>query len=183
MDLPFQMGGAPGRVAVAVDVNDDPEALGCAPAARGFPYCTATVSHPARGYAAAFGWIQLVCSTDGVSGGDEFELDPYEPLGALPHPFAFFGFLPTLFDAPSRDPVIDMDWLAHSFLCRLTGVGATRQITALAGFAWGFSARGGRITPTGPEALAREAWDSHRQLLASEYPEWSFSGSADARRD
>src|SRR5919108_646859 len=109
-----------------------------------------------------------------VAGGDEFELDPYEPLGALPHPFAFFGFLPTLFDAPSRDPVIDMDWLAHSFLCRLTEADANRQITALAGFAWGFSARGGRITPTGPEALAREAWDSHRQLLASEYPEWSF---------
>jgi len=124
MDLPFNLEGAPGRVAVAVEVNDDPEALGCVPAARGFPYCTATVSHPARGYAAALGWIQLVRSSDGDRGGDEFEIDPYEPLGHVPHPFAFFGFLPTLFDAPSRDPVIDMDWLAHSFLCRLTEAGA-----------------------------------------------------------
>jgi hypothetical protein len=77
------MHAAPGLVAVAVEVNDDPEALGCRPAARGFPYCSATVSHPARGYAAALGWIQLVRSTDGLSGGDEFDMDPYEPLGPV----------------------------------------------------------------------------------------------------
>jgi hypothetical protein len=179
MELPFNMDGAPGRVAVAVDVNDDPESLGCTPAARGFPYCNATVRHPARGYAAALGWIQLVRSTDGTSGGDEFELDPYEPLGRVPHPFAFFGFLPTLFDAPSREPVIDMDWLAHAFLCRLTEAGADRQIASLAGFAWGFSARAGNIEVTGPETLPREAWDSHRRLLVSDYPGWSFASSAD----
>jgi hypothetical protein len=180
MELPFDMHGAPGLVAVAVEVNDDPEALGCRPAARGFPYCSATVSHPARGYAAALGWIQLVRSTDGLSGGNEFDMDPYEPLGPVAHPFAFFGFLPALFDAPSRDPVVDMDWLAHSFLCRLTAAGAGREISALAGFAWGFSIRAGDIARCGPEALGGGAWDSHRPLLAREYPEWSFARSADA---
>src|SRR3954468_19470723 len=119
MELSFTMDGAPGRVDVVVEVNNDPEALGCRPAARGFPYCSATVSHPARGYAAALGWIQLVRSTDGRSAGASFEMDPFEPLGPVSHPFAFFGFLPELFDAPSRDPIADIDWLAHAFLCRL----------------------------------------------------------------
>ena len=103
--MPFSLAGAPGHVDVVVAVNTDPLALGCTPAARGFPYCSASISHPARGYAAALGWIQLVRSTDGASRGASFEMDPFEPLGAASHPFAFFGFLPTLFDAPSRDPI------------------------------------------------------------------------------
>lgn len=176
MELSFNMDGASGQVAVAVEVNSDPDALGSRSTARGFPYCNATVSHPARGYAAALGWIQLVRSTDGRSGGTAFEPDPFEPLGAVSHPFAFFGFLPTFFDAPSRDPITDIDWLAHSFLCRLADAHARGEIAvaALVGFAWGFSVRGGRIAPSGPEALPSEAWDSHLPLLMAEYPGWSF---------
>jgi hypothetical protein len=144
------MDGAPGSVAVAVEVNDDPEALGCRPAARGFPYCIATVRHPAREYTAALGWIQLVRSTDGLSVGDEFEM-PYEPLGPIGHPFAFFGFLPTLFDAPSRDPVIDIEWLAHALLRRLTETGAGWEVTALTASPGDFQreqARSGRAGPS-----------------------------------
>jgi hypothetical protein len=178
MELSFSMDGATGRIAVEVGLNDDPEAIGSPPAARGFPCCRATVSHPARGYAAAMGWIQLVRSTDGASRGAAFEMDPFEPLGPVGHPFAFFGFLPTLFDAPWRDPVVDMDWLAHTFLCRLTDSYEGRGIAPLAGFAWGFSIRTGEIAPITPEGLPLEAWDSHRSLLASEHPDWSFARGA-----
>jgi hypothetical protein len=164
--------GRRGYVDVVVAVSDDPQELGCQEAARGFPYCSASISHPAHGYAAALGWIQLVRSTDNASGGAAFELDPFEPLGSVSHPFCFFGFLPTLFDAPSRDPIRDLEWTAHSFLCRLGG--RDREVQAMLGFAWGFAIRDAVIAPGGPEALTQREWDSHLPILSREHPAWSF---------
>jgi hypothetical protein len=173
MHLPFSLAGAPGHVDVVVAVNTDPLALGCRPAARGFPYCSASVNHPARGYTAALGWIQLVRSTDGASGGASFEMDPFEPLGSTTHPFAFFGFLPTLFDAPSREPIGDMAWTAHSFLCRLGE--RTQHTRALLGFSWGFLIRHHTITPHGPAVLDPADWNEHLTMLAHQHPGWSFT--------
>jgi hypothetical protein len=76
MRFKFDLRKHRGCVEVWVVPNDDPESLGCRPSERGFPVCTATVSYAGRGYAAAFGWIQLVRSTDDASGGLEFEMDP-----------------------------------------------------------------------------------------------------------
>jgi hypothetical protein len=67
-------------------------------AARGFPVCRATVAYPAQGYAAVFGWTQLVCSTD--SDPDQFELDPIALYSEVATPYAWFGVKPELFDAP-----------------------------------------------------------------------------------
>jgi hypothetical protein len=172
MRSPLRLAGVRGHVDVVVAVNVNPQDLGCREAARGFPYCRASISHPARGYAAALGWIQLVCSTDNASGGRSFEIDPFEPLGPASHPFCFFGFLPALFDAPSRDPIRDMDWSAHSFLCRLGE--QDREVHALLGFSWGFAAREGTIVPRGPEALASGDWDAHLTVLERVHPTWSF---------
>ena len=171
------LAGSEGHVDVAVAVNHDPQALGCREAARGFPYCSATITHPVRGYLAALGWIQLVRSTDNVSGGAAFEVDPFEPLGPTSHPFCFFGFLPALFDAPSRDPIRDMEWVAHAFLCR---PGEDEQeVQPILGFAWGFTVRSGVITASGPEALPLQAWEAHLAVLAHAHPTWSFArGSA-----
>jgi hypothetical protein len=119
------------------------------------------------------GWIQLVRSTDGASGGASFAMDPFEPLGPASHPFAFFGFLPTLFDAPSRDTISDMEWTAHSFLCRLGE--ARYQTSAMLGFSWGFTIQDGTITSRGPEALGPRDWDAHRSALEREHPGWSFT--------
>ena len=112
-------------------------------------------------------------STDGASGGESFETDPFEPLGRTAHPFVFFGFLPTLFDAPSRDPLGDMDWVAHSFLCQLGE--QEQQARAILGFSWGFNIRDAAITLYGPNALAAGDWDAHRTLLAREHAGWSFT--------
>jgi len=173
MQLAFTLAGARGHVTIAVAVNTDPEELGCRPAARGFPYCSASLDHPARGYAAALGWIQLVRSTDGSTAGESFEMDPFEPLGRVDHPFAFFGFLPTLFDAPSREPLSDMDWTAHSFLCQLGE--QDREAQAITGFSWGFFIRDKTITLWGPDPLAPEDWEMHHPVLAREHPRWSFA--------
>jgi hypothetical protein len=76
--------------------------------ARNFPVCRATVTYPAGGYAAIFGWTQLVRSTDSAAGA--FEMDPIAIYRGVATPFAWYGLRPELFDAPSRDPRADMDW-------------------------------------------------------------------------
>jgi hypothetical protein len=173
IEISFDRGAAHGRVEVEVGVNENPAVLGCPGYARGFPYCRAVLSPPARGYADALGWIQLVSSTD-LTGG--FRIDPFEPLGEVSHPFCFFGFSPTLFDAPHRDHREDTDWLAHSFLCGLgeNPLSGGREADAILGFSWGFTISEARIEPFGPAELGAQAWDPHGDYLRDAFPSWSF---------
>jgi hypothetical protein len=172
--LHFTLRDLPGSVQVAVKPNRDPEALGCASHAVGFPVCTATVAYAGAGYAAMFAWIQLVRSSDGEH-VEKFQLDPFEPLGALPHPFCWFGLEPTLFDAPSRAARDHMDWTAHSFLCFIAGDARRPEARAVLGFSWGFSIRDGTIALQQPTLLPPAAWNDHIALLRRDHPAWEFS--------
>lgn len=173
--LPFRRAGRDGTVTVDLGSNDDPAALGCPEFARGYPVCRATIAPPARGYNDAIGWIQLVASTveHGSSpGGGAFAMDPFEPLGEPANPFCFFGFAPVLFDAPHRDSLPDMDWIANSFLAELS---AENQAAAILGFSWGFSIRDGEIAIDAAAPLAGdEAWDRHAPVLTAAHPDWTF---------
>jgi hypothetical protein len=172
--FPYRWAGVEGAVQVELGVNDDPAAFGCAEFARGFPYCRATLSPPAVGYGDALGWIQLVSWT-GITEG--FQIDPFAPLGAASHPFAFFGFAPTLFDAPHDDGRLDSDFIAHSFLCGLGGelLALRKEARAVLGFSWGFSIRDRRIENFGPAALGPGDWDRHRDYLRENHEGWSFA--------
>jgi hypothetical protein len=176
--IPFDHGGVAGVVEVEISVNEDPAALGCPDYARGFPCCRATVSPPARGYADVLGWVQLVDSTDLFG---EFRIDPFEPLGDVPHPFCFYGFAPTLFDAPHRSHRRDTDWHAHSFLCGL-GEGpldGSSEVDALLGFSWGFRIRDSEIEIAQLRLLEPADWEGHRDYLRDAFPRWTFrSGSS-----
>lgn len=175
MELPFELRGLPGHIDVSVEPNRDPLALGCHAGATDFPVCLASITYAGRGYLSALGWVQMVRSTDGASGGREFEMDPYEPLGPLPHPFCWLGFSPILFDAPSRRARDPIDWLAHSFLCFIDGAHPRRQIRAILGFSWGFEITSSAITFKALEPLASHEWDAHLTLLRSEHPTWDFA--------
>lgn len=168
MRIDFARAGRPGSVLVEVAANTDPELLGCPPHARGFPYCRALLEQDARGYADALGWIQLVDSSETTAG---FQIDPFEPLGKVGHPFAFFGFAPTLFDAPSRAGSPELTWTANSFLA---GIAAERQAFALLGFSWGFAIEEGEITIVGPSRLAESAWSDSIPVLREACPGWDF---------
>lgn len=174
--MPYRWGAVEGRVQVEVAVNDDPAALGCSEIARGFPYCRADIEHAAIGYADVLGWVQLVHSS---LHGEEFLLDHFEPLGFVPHPFAFYGWAPTFFDAPHSDEG-DWDFLAHSFLCGLGGelLEFRREVRALLGFSWGFSKQDQRIESFGPASLAAPDWDQHRAYLGERYGEWDWKFAA-----
>ena len=175
----FSLRGLDGAIDVSVTSNTDPASLGyallfgggAAESARGFPVCRASVSYPADGYAAMFGWTQMVRSTD--AGGD-FEMDPIAIYRDVGTPWAWYGLLPELFDAPSREARHDMDWEAHSFLCVSPDAVITPRVQAIAGFSWGFTIAGSQFTFAVPAPLGPAAWDSHLDLLRSSYPAWSF---------
>lgn len=174
LTLPFRRAGVESRVEVEVGVNRDPAALGCPPCAEGFPFCRATVGPPARGYADWLGWVQML---EWELIWEGFQTDPFLPLGDGSHPFCFFGFSPTLFDAPHTDLAPQRsDFVAHSFLCGLgpETLGMRGEIDALLGFSWGFRIRDGEIAIDGPAPLDPGAWDRHRSYLADRYPDWSF---------
>lgn len=180
LSLSFTLRGISGLIAVSVTGNTDPDAIGYsllsgglpADAARGFPVCRATVAYQAHGYAAVFGWTQLVRSTD--SAPDQFEMDPIALYQQVATPYAFFGIRPELFDAPSRESRYDMTWEAHSFLCISPDAVLTRHVQAIAGFTWGFTIDHEDIAFARPAALGPEAWDSHLDLLRTSYPDWIF---------
>jgi hypothetical protein len=164
---------------VSVTRNTDPVSLGyallvgdhSAECARDFPVCRAKVSYPADGYAAMFGWTQLVRSTDA---GSDFEMDPIAIYRDVATPYAWYGLRPELFDAPSREARYDMDWQAHSFLCVSPDAVITPHVQAIAGFSWGFTITGSEIAFAQPAVLGAAAWDSHLNLLRASYPAWVF---------
>lgn len=176
----FSLRGISGQISVSVTRNTDPDTIGYSlltgglptDAARGFPVCRATVTYPAQGYAAMFGWTQMVRSTD--SAPDRFEMDPIALYQQIPTPYAWFGIRPELFDAPSRASRYDMTWEAHSFLCVSPDAVLTRHVQAVAGFSWGFTINQQHITFTPPAALGPPTWDSHLSLLRTDYPSWTF---------
>jgi hypothetical protein len=179
LSIAFSLRGLSGLIAVSVTPNTDPDAVGYSlltggeptDPARGFPMCHATISYPARGYAAMFGWTQMVRSSDAA---DDFEMDPIAIYQQVPTPYAWFGLRPELFDAPSRGSRYDMDWQAHSFLCVSPDAVITRQVQAIAGFSWGFTIKHQDITFAEPAPIGPQAWDSHLDLLSTSYPDWAF---------
>jgi hypothetical protein len=174
----FSLRDLDGAIEVTLARNTDPAALGYSllfggqllDSASDFPVCRASVTYPADGYAAMFGWTQLVCESPERG----FEMDPIAIYRDVPTPYAWFGLRPELFDAPARDARYDMDWEAHSFLCVSPDAVITPRVQAIAGFSWGFRFRGSDTTFTPPAALTAEAWDSHLSLLRSTYPRWAF---------
>ena len=106
LPIDFSLRGISGRIDVSISANTDPSALGYlllsyglpVDFARGFPVCRATVTYPADGYAAIFGWTQMVRSTDAATG--DFEMDPIAIYKGVDTPFAWYGTRPELFDAP-----------------------------------------------------------------------------------
>src|SRR5580658_6453772 len=116
-NLVFRHRGLPGVIYVACVPELDPATRGKPEYTRGFPVCTAKLEFDGTGYDAFFGWVQFVRSSDNSTGGKGFDLDPLAWFPDAPSPYAFFGHLPDLFDAPSRETRQKISWLAHSFLC------------------------------------------------------------------
>jgi hypothetical protein len=178
MEFTFHYLGYQGRVVAFTERTVDPAVVGAWEGAKDLANCTATIEFEGRGYLQRFGWIQLVRSTDNASQGEKFETDPFDPFelyDRAPTPYCWYGTLPTLFDAPSRDERVYLDWLAHSFLAVSPPRGNRRVVMPLLGFSWGF-----HIADSGVVALRDIApltgidWAAHLSYLRETYREWQF---------
>ena len=180
MEIRFTHKGHQGRVLVTVERTLSPATLGVGDSALGLAHCKATIDFPAGGYLGLLGWVQLVRSTDNASQGRRFEMDPFDPFGLYEHaplPYCWYGITPTLFDAPSRDERIPLDWVAQSFLAASPFGGGASVVTPLLGFSWGFEiADDKRIVLKPAAVLAAADWEAHLPYLRECYPEWRFSG-------
>lgn len=179
MEIPFTHQGQNGRVIVTVETTLSPVTLGVGDSALGLANCKATIEYSAGGYLGLLGWVQLVRSTDNTFHGREFEIDPFDPFGLYeraPLPYCWYGIAPTLFDAPSRNERIPLDWVAHSFLAASPFGGNTRIVTPLLGFAWGFHVFDDKnIALIPPASLTAGDWESHLPYLRDCYKEWEFT--------
>ncbi|WP_422769784.1 hypothetical protein ACN28C_24035 [Plantactinospora sp. WMMC1484] len=172
MEIRFDVGDERGRVLVEVAPNVDPVAVGKSERDRGMPVCTASVEFSARGYRSLLGWVQLVCEPSAAAG---FEIDPFDLFADSSAPFAWYGFRPTLFDAPSRWRSGVVRWQAHSFLTIGPWDVDRRLVVPLVGFAWGYEQDAEdrlRVSPV--RSLGPADWDGHRGYMAERYPTWRF---------
>jgi hypothetical protein len=178
MEILFSYQSHSGRVVVSVEHTLSPEALGARDGAAGLANCTATIEYSGPGYRQLFGWVQLVRSTDNVFQGRGFEMDPFDPFELYeraPSPYCWYGILPTLFDAPSRDERVHLDWVAHSFLAASPLRDDRRIVTPLLGFSWGFHVwDNGNVKLEPVASLTSAAWESHLPYLRECYPGWRF---------
>jgi len=179
MEIPFRYQNYDGRVVVSLEKTLSPATLGARDGAMNLANCTATVEYSGRGYLQLFGWVQLVRSTDNGFQGQKFEMDPFDPFKLYeraPSPYCWYGILPTLFDAPSRDERVYMDWIAHSFLATSPLRGDRRIVAPLLGFSWGFHVSdNGEVTLDPVAPLSAADWESHLPYLSDCYPEWKFT--------
>jgi hypothetical protein len=178
MEIPFTHRGHTGRVLVTVETTRSPLVLGVGDSALGLANCKATIVFSAAGYLALLGWVQLVRSSDNSFHGRQFEIDPFDPFGLYeraPLPYCWYGIAPTLFDAPSRDERVELDWIAHSFLAASPFSGSTRLVTPLLGFSWGFHIIDEKKIELKPVTVLTAAdWASHLPYLRDCYHDWSF---------
>jgi hypothetical protein len=178
MEIMFTHHGQRGRVVVAVETTLAPGALGVGNGAVGLANCKATIEFSANGYLRLLGWVQLVRSTDNTFHGRQFEIDPFDPFGLYeraPMPYCWYGIAPTLFDAPSRDERVELDWVAHSFLAASPFSGDARIVTPLLGFSWGFHITDDKHIELKPITVLTAAdWAAHLPYLRDCYQEWQF---------
>jgi hypothetical protein len=185
--LPFRLRGFEGRVEVFCEANHDPRGLGfgllelpfALERVKGFPVCRAEVGYAGSGYHAVMGWIQLV-SVREASGRSWTEVDLMPNHRDLETPFAAFGYLPTLFDAPGPNPPrSDETWLAESFLAACPDVARSKRVQGVAGFSWGYSLEAARPSLLEVAPLGPERWLAHLPHLEARFPSWTFLPASD----
>lgn len=127
LKIPFVFKGKHGSISVEISENRGIKSSGFTAIGhkfkdgdvKGYPTMKASVSYTGRGYEALFGWVQIVTHT--YDGGPEIEavVDIASQFSEYSNPFCFYGYKPTIFDAPRHNPGVTMNWIAYTFLCPL----------------------------------------------------------------
>lgn len=187
LSIPFQVPNrSQAHVQVSVSVDTDPKRHGIDllfPSATlsdylGYPACTAriTSSPHSQGYASIYGWVQVFREGIDATAASRatWGFDSIPIYESLETPFCWFGPDPTLFDAPSRPGVQDVDWTARSFLTYLDDSLLSRTVKPILAFEWGFRIEDGKKSVKPLKRLSLDAWDEQLKLLATKFPNWQF---------
>ncbi len=170
LSFPFELRGVSGTINVRYGVNDDPrrwgyEVLDLAwyqeDLVRGFPVLEASVDHPAEGYAAEMGWVQVVRYQVADAGSEEdttvFDVPPQ--LSETDTPYLAFGVRPTMFDAPAIG-AREVTWRASTFLTYTPDALLSRVVSPLRGFTWGYDVVAGDVRILDVAPAERSLWAS-----------------------
>lgn len=188
MDLahPFVARGEEGEVHVRYFANGDPDRWGFdilglegdVSRASAFPVFEASVSYAREGYAAIFGWIQVVRYWSTIGDAPMSDLVDVAPqLRGLGVPFLAFGVRPTCFDAPLDTPEGMARWEALTFLTQTPDGLMTRRVEPILGFRWGYEIEGDSPTLVPPVLAQPLEWRYAKAKLEGEYPTWAFGGN------
>jgi hypothetical protein len=194
--IPFDLRDCSGQVAVYYGVNDDPVKVGFDFLAglnfdinlcRGYPVIHARIeNYEGSGYRTMCGWLQIVTSVcldshdlDKAQKQTYVSVDVSPAFQASGLPFASFGILPQLFDAPCHNlgAYAQVYWTADSFLTTIPLRSRDEEITWLAGFRWGYMEND--LPNQKPILLPLEvtgaaAWNQHLPYLSKECSGWKF---------
>ena len=194
--IPFRLQGYQGKVSVYYGVNTDPQWVGFdtipginfdIQQSRGYPVIHARIEvYGGSGYRMLFGWIQIVTSVywdshDPKSGRSETfvsaDIAPaFEPAGI---PFAIYGYLPQLFDAPCLNlgSAAQLTWTADTFLTSAPMRSREEEIFPLMGFRWGYLENdipGNKPVLLPLQVTDGEAWNQHVDYLRKQFLQWKF---------
>jgi hypothetical protein len=189
--IPFRLRGVEGRVSVRYGVNEDPLRWGYGvleldwfrpERVRGFPVLLASIEHPAEGYAADMGWIQVVRyevrDPDEQERATVFDVPPQ--LANTETPYAAFGVRPTFFDAPAIG-ASEVTWDADTFLVYTPDAVLSRVLRSLCSFRWGYRVEGGTVRVEPLRTSGPDAWERNLPDLRERFPSWTFENETAVR--
>ncbi len=144
---------------------------------KGFPVIMAEVKYGGLGYESMLGWVQIV--THRYPGGPESEVsvDVAEMFQGYQNPYCFYGYKPTLYDAPCHNPGVTMEWIAYSFLSPLKQIDENekKMVAPVVGFKWGYALKNGKIDRIfQPESVYERKWVELSREVRGEYSDWTF---------
>jgi hypothetical protein len=197
--IPFSLKGYSGKVAVYYATNDDPITVGYdslpgipfnISLSRGYPVIHARIeAFGGTGYRMFFGWIQIVTSVYRKSHDQKtastktfVSVDIAPAFQDSGIPFAAYGVLPQLFDAPCLNlgNNVELTWTADTFLTTVPMRSREEEIERLSGFRWGYSEND--LPEERPKLLPLQVtdgqvWNQHLTCLRKEYSHWRFKNA------
>ncbi len=197
--IPFNLKGYNGKLSVYYGVNDDPIMTGFDSlpgihfdinSCRGYPIIHARIEdYEGSGYRTFCGWIQIVTSVY-LDSRDRKEArsETFTSADVAPSfheadvPFATYGYLPQLFDAPCLNlgDHAELSWTADTFLTTVPIRSRDEEISWLLGFRWGYVEND--IPDEKPTLLSLEVtdgqeWNKHAAYLRKHYSNWKFKSA------
>ena len=145
--------------------------------AKHFPVAHAKVtSHGFQGYASMYRWVQIYAESPQPFNKSSipWQMDVLPIYNGVNNPFTWFGPEPSLYDAPFRKGLPQIDWAARSFLCYIEDALITRNVIPLAAFEWGFWTVDRETSVKRLERLEVDTWNEHLKLFRDNFTGWTF---------